>query len=409
MKRKIFFAALALLLIFSFASCKEDTTDTTPVDTETEAIPAVADTETEAPPETEAKTEVPETEPITETETEPPETEPVIVAPEFVNPLTGLPSETDLSDKRPVAIMINNIKKATPQHGVGAADILYECLAEGGITRLLMFKTEYETLGTVGSIRSSRHYYINFAADFDAIYVHAGGSPMAYEAIDDRDIDNLDGVKSNPADMFFRDSWRKKNMGYEHSLMTTGEGIAAGVKSRKYRTTIDDEYVYPFNFTEFGSTLTLDGTDATHVMLRYHKNQEVDLVYNAETGKYLRYQFCGKPHIDENDGTQLAFDNVIIVLTDLWEIKGDESGRLEVVTVGDGEGYYITGGKCVPIKWSKANEDAPISYTNEDGTPLMINRGTTFVSVFDKDHKYRIDCSDFTPDVPETTAETEEN
>lgn len=399
MKRKLTIFAATLILIFALCSC-DDLSDvgTSNTDTakDTDVFDPISNDDTSSDT---AETEI-ISDTMIETDTEsseettsPAETETVI--PEFTNPLTGLASETDLSSKRPAAIMINNVKQANPQQGIGEADIIYECLAEGGITRLLMFKMEYETLGTVGSIRSSRHYYIDFAQDFDAIYIHAGGSPMAYEALKTRDIDNLDGVASNPADMFFRDQWRKKNMGYAHSLMTTGDGIAAAVKRKKYRTEISEDFVNPFTFIDFGETVVPDGGDATHVMLRYHKNQEVDLVYDNESGKYLRYQFGGKPHIDEITGEQLSFDNIIIVLTDLWAIKGDEDGRLEVVTVGDGNGYYITNGKYVPIKWSKADGDAQISYTLTDGSPLIINRGKTFVSVFDKDYKYVIDNSSF--------------
>lgn len=402
MKRKFTIFVSALILIFALCSCN-DLSEAGTSDTDTAENTDVFDriSDTDAPFDTAETEKISDTSIETDTKssedtTSPAETETVI--PEFTNPLTGLASEKDLSSKRPAAIMINNIKQANPQQGIGEADIIYECLAEGGITRLLMFKTEYETLGTVGSIRSSRHYYIDFAQDFDAIYIHAGGSPMAYEALKTRAIDNLDGVTSNPADMFFRDPLRKKNMGSVHSLMTTGDGIAAAVKRKKYRTEISEDFVNPFTFADFGETVVPDGGDATHIMLRYHKSQEVDLVYDEENGKYLRYQFCGKPHIDEITGEQLSFDNIIIVLTDLWAIKGDESGRLEVITVGDGNGYYITNGKYVPIKWSKSDGDAQISYTLTDGSPLVINRGITFVSVFDKDYKYVIDNSSFETD-----------
>ena len=103
--------------------------------------------------ETTAQTTAKETEPET---TEADTTEAPAAEPEFTNPLTGLASEADLSAKRPVSIMINNINVSLPQEGIGAADIMYEVLAEGGITRLMMISTEYEKLTKIGSVRSAR-------------------------------------------------------------------------------------------------------------------------------------------------------------------------------------------------------------------------------------------------------------
>ena len=114
--------------------------------------------------------------------------------------------------------MINNIEVATPQEGVSYADIMYECVVEGWQTRLMMVVSEYESLPVVGSVRSSREYYLDFAANHDAIYIHAGGSQQAYAEIKQRKVDNLDGVNMYIPNMFYRDSWRQQNMGYEHSL-----------------------------------------------------------------------------------------------------------------------------------------------------------------------------------------------
>lgn len=366
--------------------------DTDTAETDTDSI----ETETNADAVTDTKSDAIETETETETEAET-ETEPAETEPEYTNPLTGLASEVDLSDKRPVAIMINNLQKACPQAGVSDADVMYEILAEGGITRLMMFVTEYEKLGIVGAVRSSRHYYLNFVRDFDAIYVHAGASEMAYSAIDERDFANLDGVRMYLGSMFYRDAWRKKNMGTEHSLMTTGEGIVGGIKQKKYRTTHSDSYEEPLTFVDYGTRLDLDGDAATHVMLKYHKSQIVDFAYDAETDTYLRYQFDGVPHIDCNNDEQLRFDNIIILLTDMWVIPNDYYNHLEVITTGKGDGYFVAGGEYIPIKWSRATDDSQLKLTDTDGNEIVLNRGKTFVSVFDKDSKYSIDASKYMP------------
>ena len=320
----------------------------------------------------------------------------VVTTPEYVNSLTGLPTETDLSRQRPVSIMINNLQKSAPQMGIASADILYECLTEGGITRLLMVVHDYEKLNVVGSIRSSRDYFFDFSQNLDAIYIHAGGSVYAYSELSQRDIDNLDGVLMGAISsvMFYRDEERKKTMGYEHSMMTTGERIVAGIQKKQYRTTISENFKNPMQFVDFDKRVALNGNASLNIRLPYSKGQVVDLVYDKDTDKYRRHQFGGVPHIDGGTGEQLAFDNVIIILTDMWVIEGDKNYCLEVITTGEGKGYYAAGGKYIPIKWSKSKVDAPIVFTNSDGTPLLLNRGKTFISVIDKDTKYNMNYSD---------------
>lgn len=147
-------------------------------------------------------------------------------------------------------------------------------------------------------------------------------------------------------------------------------------------------------FVDFDKRVALNGNASLNIRLPYSKGQVVDLVYDKDTDKYRRHQFGGVPHIDGGTGEQLAFDNVIIILTDMWVIEGDKNYCLEVITTGEGKGYYAAGGKYIPIKWSKSKVDAPIVFTNSDGTPLLLNRGKTFISVIDKDTKYNMNYSD---------------
>ena len=218
-KNRLVRLSAAVLLVFAtllcaVTSCSKDV-ETQSTDTETVSE---ASTETTTEPDTtEPETTEPETtetdpadDPLTDieniesettaaTETQALETTEITVSTQsetvqFVNPLTGLPSDEDLSSKRPVAIMINNLRASLPQVGISNADILYECLVEGGTTRLMAVVMNYEELGVIGSVRSSREYYLDFAANHDAIYVHAGGSTEAYSQIRSRGVNNLDGV-----------------------------------------------------------------------------------------------------------------------------------------------------------------------------------------------------------------------
>lgn len=298
------------------------------------------------------------------------------VLPEFVNKLTGMETTEELADIRPVAIMINNIKQALPQQGISQADIMYEVLAEGGITRLLCLFTDYATLPETGSVRSSRDYYIDLADAHDAIYVHCGTSPQATAVLKERNTNNMDGIYfSTP---FYRNPDRQKNMGQEHSMMTTGERLVKGIEQKGYRT--ESDAAQPFKFNSVDTAMN-SGNTANKMSLRFSYYQKVELEYDSTSGTYLKYQY-GEPHMDSNNDTQLTFENAVVLYCEQGAVKGDSAGRLYVNFYGDGEGQYMSNGEYKNIKWHKDSRTSTYTLYEEDGvTELLLNPGKTYVAI----------------------------
>jgi|LSQX01.1.fsa_nt_gb hypothetical protein len=360
----------------------ETTAVTETAETEQETEPA-ADDEAASEPATELVTSAP---PAGETTSgEPPELDPSkIVGGKPINPLTGLAATEETMVRRPVAIMINNIKQACPQVGISRADVIYEMMAEGGITRLMMLVTEYENLDVVGSVRSSREYYVDMAQNHDAIYIHAGGATSAYAAIQSRGINNIDGVNMYTPDTFYRDPARASQMGLEHSLMTSGKGIVSGINYKKYRTTLKDGFRSPLYFIDYDAEpITLADGAARHVIIPYNNYTFPQYIYRPSEGVYARYQFNGKEHIDSETGEILTFTNVIVIAC-IHSYTGDSYGHINIETAGEGDGYYFTRGTYAKIRWSKKSADSPIEFTYNDGSPVYLNCGKTFINVVDR-------------------------
>ena len=395
--KRLVSAALAAMLLFLPACGKDQTPPaittapivTTPVDVTAAPITVAPVPETTAP-ETEAPAPTDETTLFVDTTAAPPQTAapettaapvtpPVEPTPGFVNPLTGLPASVDLSAKRPAAVMINNLRVACPQVGIAKADILYECLVEGGITRLMAVISDYTALSTLGSVRSSRDYYIDLAQNHDALYIHAGGSPQAYDELYARGIDYICGVNMYTPSTFYRDQTRMTTMGYEHSLMTNGEGLRSGIAYKGYRTDLKAGFTSPFVFDENHSAKS--GSEAKHLILTYSAYAIAQMIYSETTNTYYRFQFGDQPHIDGATGEQLSFTNVLILYNPVSVIPGDAYGRLTMDTTGTGKGYYVTGGKSIPITWRKDTRDAVIQLTTTSGEPLKMAPGKTFVSI----------------------------
>ena len=315
----------------------------------------------------------------------------------YTNPLTGLPTDETGVSARPIAIMINNIKQALPQEGISDMDILMECLVEGSITRLMGICSDYKSIDTVGSIRSARPYYLDFAQAFDAIYCHVGGSAQANAEIKSRNIDDLDDTKRDPLNIFYRDPERLKTMAIEHTMMTTGEGLAKSIEHLKFRTAIRTGYAYPFTFPEEGASVQVGTQDAKHIYVPMSGYQKVDYVYDEATKEYLRYQYNGQKHIDINNDKQLSFKNVILLFCDTKVI--DSTGHLEITTTGTGTGFLISEGKYAPITWSKTDRDGNLTLTdNATGKTIVINRGKTAINVctLDTESKINMNATDRT-------------
>ncbi len=319
----------------------------------------------------------------TEETTEP---EPASDAPAYTHPLTGLACEKDLSYTRPVSIMINNIKASLPQEGIAQADILYECLAEGGITRLMAIITDYSAVTQIGSVRSARDYYIDFANGYDCIFFHAGGSTYAYDTMAARNTDHVDGV-NGPAHLysgtgtFIRDPERLKKYSSEHTLMIqNGAGIQSAIDYYKFRTEINKDYAAPMLFAPWGDTVSGE-KDAAEVSVVLSNYQKVKYTYDADRGVYLRFQYDGMPHVDSTTGEQLSFTNVLLLSADCGNIAGDDKGRIWMETTGSSSGWYITGGTCTPITWKKETFDSVIQYYNADGSEVAFNRGKTMINI----------------------------
>lgn len=371
MKKMICLLLLAAIIASAIAcgdeqsEIHEDSTEQTTAEDTTEQVTL--------PPET---TSLPETETTAEPE---PETTAEPEVERIINPLTGLESEIDFEDRRPVAIMINNIKEAMPQEGVSYADVMYECIVEGGYTRLMMLAMDYENLPVVGSVRSSREYYLDFAANHDAIYVHAGGSEQAYVELSQRKVDHLDGVNMYIPGMFYRDSWRQQNLGYEHSLMTDGERIAKGIEYVGCRTEMEEDFDSPLDFVKFDEVKTPENS-GTYLQVTYYGSHKPYYEYNADDGVYYRWHLNGAKHMDNSANIQLSFTNIIVMylpVTDLNDVKGHK----DIETVGSGEGYYFTMGGYEEISWEKSGVDSPMKFYDSNGDELLINRGKTFFQI----------------------------
>ena len=300
--------------------------------------------------------------------------------PKIVNPLTGEETETDLSMMRPYAIMLNNLSAALPQHGNSQADIIYEVLAESGITRMLGVFQDVSDVGNIGSIRSARHYYIELAQGHDAVYIHAGGSPQAYNLLYSGVIDYVDGVNGSLGSVvFYRDKGRQSSgYAYEHTLFTSGSLLTEHVSTLdSIRHEHEEGFTYPQTFAEDG---TPNGEAATFIKATFKGGKKTSFAYDAASGKYLVSEY-GNKYMDGNTGQQVGTTNVLILFTDVNNIAGDNKGRINVRTTGEGEGWFACGGKHVPIQWSRETVSDPFTYTLTDGTPLSLGVGNSYVCV----------------------------
>lgn len=280
------------------------------------------------------------------------------------------------SKSRPFAVMINNLGTARPYHsGLQDAYLVYEIIVEGGITRYLaLFKDK--TPEIVGSVRSARHYYLDYVLENDAYYVHWGWSPQAQEDIRTLGVNNINGIyESSP--YFFRKNYA--NIPVEHKGYASLLEISKLVKSKGYRSVSSkglllDYSASPINPEEKGTT-------ANKLDLRYSGSFVTNYVYDEASNSY-KQSVNNTPHVDYQTKKQYTVKNILVYQVGNTSIAGDQKGRQDLDNLGSGEGYFITGGISYPITWEKENRASQTIYRyKETGKEIIVNDGNTWIHI----------------------------
>lgn len=289
------------------------------------------------------------------------------------NPLTGLPTTLETSaNLRPVAIMVNNIGAALPHRGLSKADIVYEVVVEGGITRLLALFSDTENLPYVGPVRSTRHYYIDFALPYNAIFLHFGGSPAGYERINSTNIDNIDGMTYT--NFFYQDKQRASSKGKEHSFFISNKELKT--LENKLNLSLEGNTEAPFLFYE--NEYFPKNNDAENVFASFSKDYNSEFSYNLSTGLYSKKR-NGQNHIDADTKNILQYKNILILYTSIGSYNGEALRR--EVSLSSGKGYYITNGGKEEITWKKGKSANQFTFTDSNNEPLKVNKGKTYICI----------------------------
>ena len=344
---------MALLLAMLLTGC----TGKQPAQETSHDVPATASSTAAAPSAT--PTPFPTPTPTPTPEPTPPPTQDLSFIPP--NPST-----------RPIAVMIDNQgDRPLPQAGIRQAQIVYEILTEYRITRYLAFFWD-SMPEMVGPVRSSRHYFLDWSMEYDAVYVHYGYSPQAMKDIPRLKIQNINGLVNGEA---FWDT--DPDTGNWQDSFTSATRVAAQIERRGLGT----EAGKPFPFT-YHDTFTIPdgGEPVTRIDLTYGKGFTAGYTYDAHSGLYARTR-NGVEQMERNSELQVMPRNLIIQVVASAPIPGDKALRIDMKTVGKGTGWFVTAGKAWDITWEKTARDAQTIYRLKDGSALILNPGQTWIQV----------------------------
>ena len=305
-------------------------------------------------------------------------------------------------EDRAIAVMIDNHSGAWPQANLEKAYIVYEIVVEGGETRLMaVFKGQ--DLEKIGPVRSSRHYFLDYALENDAIYVHHGWSPQAEGDIPRLGVNNINGIQESSKDFS-----RVKDKSAPHNMFTSTDSILKIANRKGYETTsskgsilnyvayefdLGDKYKVEVpavenvenNETEIEPEVQeIEGTiakSATSITIPHSKLQTVKYEYNEETKRYTRYA-RNKLQTDYITGEPVTTKNIIITMCDNYTLTDSENkGRQGLKNIGTFDGYYITNGKAIQIKCIKSDRDEQTVYKDLEGKEIDVNDGNTFINI----------------------------
>lgn len=291
--------------------------------------------------------------------------------PKFYSPLTGLLVKDEATTKAAVtAIMIENSPTARPQSGLKDAGVVFEAIAEGGITRFLALYQEGKPQ-LIGPVRSVRLYYVDWLAPFNASVAHIGGSAAALAEVRNGNYRDIDQFFNAPS------YWRATDRYAPHNVYTSFEKLDALNQAKGYTT------------SSFTSWPRVDGKavkapDASAISLVISSNTyNPSYTYDKKTNTYSR-SLGGVPHTDREGG---PITPAVVIAMKVNEVTVFEDGyRQSITTTGSGEAYIFQNGTVIRATWSKPDRASQITFTDVAGKPVELVRGQTWISAIPNGH-----------------------
>lgn len=286
----------------------------------------------------------------------------------YYSPLTGKEVSEESTTKRPVlAIMIENSTEARPQSGLKEAGVVFEAVAEGGITRFIALYQESEP-SLIGPVRSVRPYYLEWSAAFSPAVAHVGGSSEALNMLRSENY-GVDLDQSHNSSTY----WRTRDRKSPHNVYTNYNNLIASAESKGKIVS---------NFTGFSrqdssKTSSKDKESATAINMSVSTGIfAVSYQYDQNSNAYKRFQ-GGVAHQDREKG-QITPDTVIAIRVN-QTLKSDRIHN-EITTSGSGECFVFQNGIVTKGTWSKSGSSSQIKFADDDGNVIKLNRGQTWIT-----------------------------
>ncbi len=290
------------------------------------------------------------------------------------SPLDGKEYAADLANRRPIGVMVENHPDARPQYGLSRASVIYEAVAEGGITRYLLVFGPTDA-DRVGPIRSARTYYIDWALEYDAMYAHAGGAANALAKIrSDKTINDMD-MLGKPV------MWRQRrgNEASEHTL------YGSTVFMRSYSQDVgwsQTANFIPWQFTT--DTRTPEerqaAATASAITIPYGGSYTVSYAYDPTTNTYAR-TLAKKADMDALTNEQIAPTNIVVQVMERNEIESGGKTVGDMTLYGKGKALIFSGGTITEGEWRKEKERSRTKFYDAAGTEVSLRAGQTIVTV----------------------------
>jgi len=311
--------------------------------------------------------------------------------------MLGKSLKANWEKRRPMGIMIENHKDARPQSGLSSADIIYEVVAEGGITRFMgVFYCKDASI--VGPVRSARIYFIRLLQEYGEypLYAHVGGANTEGPANALGEIQKLGWGLYNdlnqfavPFPYFWRDYERLPNRATEHTVYSSTTKLWQYAKDKRKLSNVDEDGIkWDKNFVSWkfkDDAKTADRGSVTNISFGFWNSFASDFQvvwkYNSVSNSYLRNN-GGQPHLDKDTGKPLETKNVIVVFAKESPANdGYEGGHILYKLTGTGDGYLFQDGKKEEITWEKEDAESRMKFYDNNNKEVSIVRGQVFVEI----------------------------